>query len=61
MTNAPFMLNVDCDVFVNNPELVYEAMCLLLGSNKTDFGFVQFPQEYHDNPTALAFLNEVRP
>ncbi|KAL5794124.1 hypothetical protein ACOSP7_002718 [Xanthoceras sorbifolium] len=26
MTNAPFMLNVDCDMFTNNPQLVRQAM-----------------------------------
>uniref|UniRef100_A0A2N9J5C4 Glycosyltransferase 2-like domain-containing protein n=1 Tax=Fagus sylvatica TaxID=28930 RepID=A0A2N9J5C4_FAGSY len=30
MTNAPYMLNVDCDMFVNNPKVALHAMCLLL-------------------------------
>lgn len=51
MTNAPFMLNVDCDMFVNNPEIVRLAMCLLLGStSEIDCAFVQSPQLFHDSP-----------
>lgn len=49
MTNAPFMLNLDCDMFVNNPKIVCHAMCLLLGSrNEMESGFVQFPQYFYD-------------
>ncbi|KAM7271327.1 hypothetical protein ACFE04_030541 [Oxalis oulophora] len=50
MTNAPFMLNVDCDMNVNNPQVVIHAMCiLLLGSNNDkEIGFVQFPQKFYD-------------
>ncbi|XP_044466008.1 cellulose synthase-like protein B4 [Mangifera indica] len=33
MTNAPFMLNLDCDMFVNNTQIFRQAMCLMLGSN----------------------------
>ncbi|KAH9669523.1 cellulose synthase-like protein B4 [Citrus sinensis] len=52
MTNAPFMLNVDCDMYANNPELVLHAMCLFLGSNdERDWGFVQCPQYFYDRPT----------
>ncbi|XP_043723758.1 cellulose synthase-like protein H1 isoform X2 [Telopea speciosissima] len=48
MTNSPFMLNVDCDMFVNNPQVVLHAMCLLLGFEKeTESGFVQYPQMFY--------------
>ncbi|KAK4845721.1 hypothetical protein QYF36_008311 [Acer negundo] len=59
MTNAPFMLNVDCDMFANNPEVVRQAMCLFLGSKEKDCAFVQCPQLYHDSPTdTLVLLHE---
>lgn len=49
MTNAPFMLNMDCDFYTNNPQVVLHAMCLLLGSRgEKDSGFVQFPQKFYD-------------
>ncbi|XP_031500597.1 cellulose synthase-like protein H1 isoform X3 [Nymphaea colorata] len=48
MTNAPFMLNLDCDMFVNDPKALYHALCLLLGfESETQSGFVQFPQTFH--------------
>ncbi|XVF81629.1 hypothetical protein PTKIN_Ptkin15bG0170500 [Pterospermum kingtungense] len=48
MTNAPFMLNVDCDMLVNNPQVIRQAMCQLLGSkNERETGFVQFPQVFY--------------
>ncbi|KAL5573383.1 hypothetical protein UlMin_022980 [Ulmus minor] len=49
MTNAPFMLNVDCDMFVNNPKVILQAMCLLLGSKShKEVAFAQFPQVFYD-------------
>ena len=49
MTNAPYMLNLDCDMFVNNPEVVLQAMCLLLDPKiDKEFAFVQFPQCFYN-------------
>ncbi|GMI78990.1 cellulose synthase-like B3 [Hibiscus trionum] len=49
MTNAPFMLNVDCDMFANDPQVVRQAMCLLLGcQNETNVAFVQYPQCFYN-------------
>ncbi|XWS47420.1 hypothetical protein CRYUN_Cryun14cG0150600 [Craigia yunnanensis] len=49
MTNAPFMLNVDCDMFVNNPQVVRHAMCQLLGSkSERETAFVQYRQVFYD-------------
>ncbi|EOX93249.1 Cellulose synthase-like B3, putative isoform 1 [Theobroma cacao] len=49
MTNAPFILNVDCDMFVNNPQVFRHAMCQLLGSkNERETAFVQYPQVFYD-------------
>nr|DAD23429.1 TPA_asm: hypothetical protein HUJ06_024892 [Nelumbo nucifera] len=48
MTNSPFILNVDCDMFVNNPQTILHAMCLLLGfEQEKESGFVQFPQIFY--------------
>ncbi|XP_075672234.1 cellulose synthase-like protein H1 isoform X2 [Castanea sativa] len=49
MTNAPYMLNVDCDMYANNPKIVLHAMCLLLGSNsEKEIAFVQFSNAFYD-------------
>ncbi|XP_011047235.1 PREDICTED: cellulose synthase-like protein H1 [Populus euphratica] len=59
ITNAPFMLNVDCDMFVNNPQIFLHAMCLLLGSNdERESGFVQCPQCFYDGLKDDPFGNQ---
>ncbi|KAL0001659.1 hypothetical protein SO802_015440 [Lithocarpus litseifolius] len=51
MTNAPYMLNVDCDMFANNPQIVLHAMCMMLGfEHESDCAFVQCPQIFYDAP-----------
>ncbi|GAV73787.1 Cellulose_synt domain-containing protein [Cephalotus follicularis] len=60
MTNAPFMLNVDCDMYVNNPQIIMHAMSLLLGTkNEKDCGFVQCPQKFYDGPKDDPFGNQL--
>ncbi|TKW40852.1 hypothetical protein SEVIR_1G273700v4 [Setaria viridis] len=49
LTNAPIMLNVDCDMFANNPQVILHAMCLLLGfDDEVHSGFVQAPQIFYN-------------
>ena len=49
MTNAPLMLNVDCDMYANNPQVFLHAMCMFFSfENEKDCGFVQFPQAFYD-------------
>jgi cellulose synthase A len=47
LTNAPYMLNLDCDHYVNNSKAVKEAMCFmmdpLVGKKCC---YVQFPQRF---------------
>ena len=48
LTNAPVLLNVDCDMFANNPQAALHAMCLLLGfDDEVHSGFAQAPQKFH--------------
>jgi len=48
LTNAPVLLNVDCDMFANNPQAALHAMCLLLGvDDELHSGFAQAPQKFH--------------
>ena len=49
MTNAPYILNVDCDMFVNNPKILLHGMCLLRDAIiDQEYAFVQFPQNFYD-------------
>ncbi|CAF2288164.1 unnamed protein product [Brassica napus] len=51
MTNAPYMLNVDCDMYVNEADVVRLAMCVFLQKpmNPNHCAFVQFPQHFYDS------------
>lgn len=60
MTNAPFMLNVDCDMFINNPQTFHHAMCLFLGSKtERECAFVQFPQVFYNGLKDDPFGNQL--
>lgn len=51
MTNAPFILNLDCDMYSNDADTIREILCFFLDEKKGDeVAFVQFPQHY-DNMT----------
>lgn len=47
LSNAPFVLNLDCDQYINNSKALREAMCFLLDPT---FGkklcYVQFPRRF---------------
>ncbi|KEH39004.1 cellulose synthase H1-like protein [Medicago truncatula] len=59
MTNAPFMLNVDCDMVVNNPKIIQHAMCILMDSkNGKDVAFVQCFQQFYDGIKDDPFGNQ---
>ncbi|XP_061375280.1 cellulose synthase-like protein H1 isoform X1 [Gastrolobium bilobum] len=59
MTNAPFMLNVDCDMVVNNPKIVQHAMCILVDSKSgKDVAFVQCFQQFYDGIKDDPFGNQ---
>ncbi|KAK3404472.1 hypothetical protein EUGRSUZ_K00778 [Eucalyptus grandis] len=60
MTNAPFMLNVDCDMHANNPQIVLHALCLLLGTKRErDCAYVQCPQIFYDGLKDDPFGNQM--
>ncbi|XP_010538576.1 PREDICTED: cellulose synthase A catalytic subunit 8 [UDP-forming] isoform X2 [Tarenaya hassleriana] len=47
LTNAPFILNLDCDHYVNNSKAAREAMCFLMDPVVgQDVCYVQFPQRF---------------
>ncbi|XP_015881133.3 cellulose synthase-like protein H1 isoform X2 [Ziziphus jujuba] len=60
MTNAPFTLNVDSDMFVNNPKIIKQAMCLLLGLRHENCAYIQcrdiFYNDLKDDPFGNNFL-----
>jgi 1,4-beta-D-xylan synthase len=47
MSNGPFILNLDCDHYVNNSKAVREAMCFLMDPQLgKKLCYVQFPQRF---------------
>ncbi|KAJ9565926.1 hypothetical protein OSB04_001892 [Centaurea solstitialis] len=47
LTNAPYILNLDCDHYVNNSKAVREAMCFLMDPQVgRDVCYIQFPQRF---------------
>ncbi|KAL0716034.1 hypothetical protein Bca4012_065356 [Brassica carinata] len=59
MTNAPYMLNVDCNMYANEEDVVRQAMCVFLQKSKSSdrCAFVQFPKEFYDsNSNELAVV-----
>lgn len=45
MSNAPFIINVDCDMYSNNSQVLRHAMCFFLDSKESHrIAYVQFPQ-----------------
>nr|XP_034605289.1 cellulose synthase-like protein H1 isoform X1 [Setaria viridis] len=60
VTNAPIMLNMDCDMFANNPQVALHAMCLLLGfDDELQSGFVQAPQKFYGTLKDDPFGNQM--
>ncbi|KAL2331854.1 hypothetical protein Fmac_019435 [Flemingia macrophylla] len=49
MTNAPFILNLDCDMYAHNPKIVLHALCILLDSKgEKEVAFAQCVQQFYD-------------
>ncbi|XP_059446004.1 probable cellulose synthase A catalytic subunit 8 [UDP-forming] [Corylus avellana] len=49
ISNSPYMLVLDCDMYCNDPTSARRAMCFHLDSNiSPSLAFVQFPQRFHN-------------
>lgn len=49
ISNAPLILNVDCDMYSNNSQSIKDALCFFLDEDAGhDVAFVQFPQNFHN-------------
>ncbi|WCJ31692.1 Cellulose synthase family protein [Euphorbia peplus] len=47
LSNAPYLLNVDCDHYINNSKAIREAMCFLMDPQSgKKVCYVQFPQRF---------------
>lgn len=49
ITNAPYILMLDCDMYSNDPSSARQAMCFHLDPDiSPSLAFVQFPQKFHN-------------
>ncbi|XP_042058221.1 cellulose synthase-like protein G2 [Salvia splendens] len=49
LSNSPYILVLDCDMYCNDPKSARQAMCFHLDPNLSpDLAFVQFPQRFHN-------------
>ncbi|XP_057847609.2 cellulose synthase-like protein H1 [Cryptomeria japonica] len=61
MTNAPFILNLDCDMHVCNPKVIQHAMCFYLDCpSERACGFIQFPQLFYGTLQDDPFGNQLK-
>ncbi|RLN38635.1 putative mixed-linked glucan synthase 7 [Panicum miliaceum] len=60
LSNAPFILNLDCDHYVNNSEALRAGVCLMLDGGGSDVAFVQFPQRFDGVDPADRYANHNR-
>ncbi|KAF3773699.1 Cellulose synthase-like protein E6, partial [Nymphaea thermarum] len=61
ISNAPLVLNVDCDMYSNNSESLLHAICFFLDPEKGNkIGYVQFPQSFNGITTNDLYANGVK-
>lgn len=47
LTNAPYLLNLDCDHYINNSKALRESMCFMMDPTVgKKVCYVQFPQRF---------------
>ena len=47
LSNAPYLLNVDCDHYINNSKALRESMCFMMDpTSGKKICYVQFPQRF---------------
>ncbi|XP_057771368.1 cellulose synthase-like protein G2 [Salvia miltiorrhiza] len=48
ISNSPYILVLDCDMYCNDPKSARQAMCFHLDSKLSPLAFVQFPQKFYN-------------
>ncbi|KAM7499011.1 hypothetical protein LguiA_023425 [Lonicera macranthoides] len=62
ISNAPIILNVDCDMYSNDTDTVRDAMCFFMDEKQGhEISYVQFPQRYENITKNDIYGNEVSP
>eukprot|EP01018_Ginkgo_biloba_P035713 Gb_30276 [translate_table: standard] len=60
LSNSPFVLNLDCDMYINDSKCLKHAMCFLMDPNlEQTVAFVQFPQVFDNVGTQDVYGNRL--
>lgn len=47
ISNSPLILNLDCDMYPNNPDTIQEILCFFMDEARGhEIAYVQFPQHF---------------
>ncbi|EOY05952.1 hypothetical protein QUC31_016528 [Theobroma cacao] len=61
LSNSPYILMLDCDMYCNDPTSARQAMCFHFDPQmSSSLAFVQFPQTFHDISKNDIYDSEVR-
>ncbi|KAL2335798.1 hypothetical protein Fmac_010244 [Flemingia macrophylla] len=61
ISNGPYVLAVDCDMYCNDPTSAKQAMCFFLDPETSKYiAFVQFPQMFHNLSKKDIYDNQSR-
>ncbi|XP_061369124.1 cellulose synthase-like protein G1 [Gastrolobium bilobum] len=61
LSNGPYVLAVDCDMYCNDPSSAKQAMCFFLDPETSKYiAFVQFPQMFHNLSKKDIYDNQSR-
>ncbi|XVF66534.1 hypothetical protein PTKIN_Ptkin10aG0044200 [Pterospermum kingtungense] len=61
LSNSPYILMLDCDMYCNDPTSARQAMCFHFDPKMSpSLAFVQFPQTFHDTSKNDIYDSEVR-
>ncbi|KAL6657842.1 hypothetical protein ACP70R_005622 [Stipagrostis hirtigluma subsp. patula] len=61
LSNAPFVINFDCDHYINNSQALRATMCFMLEPREgQNTAFVQFPQRFDDVDPTDRYANHNR-
>ncbi|CAI9758293.1 unnamed protein product [Fraxinus pennsylvanica] len=59
LSNAPYLLNVDCDHYINNSKVLREAMCFMMDpTSGKKVCYVQFPQRFDGIDNSDRYSNQ---
>lgn len=61
ISNAPIILNLDCDMYSNDPDAIRDALCFFLDENQgQQISYVQYPQHFSNITKNDIYANEPR-